>query len=180
MMDRFREVSGETDSVRHTDLDTSTEILTTIAGLAAKCMNEPVVCRLEHSWLRRRYAPMNAPRGHHPNSWHQDGGLGVAFSSEPGPQPPMTRMVTCWIALDECGRDAPGLELIRRPLDSLLHYTELDDAKLRERFPREEFWTPELNPGDALLIHPGVLHRTHVRPAMQRDRRSVEYRFFPL
>jgi ectoine hydroxylase-related dioxygenase (phytanoyl-CoA dioxygenase family) len=150
-----------------------------IEELASEFLQEPVVCRLEHSWFRKRYAPPNAPRGHFPNSWHQDGGLGVSFTPAPGPQPPMTRLVTCWIALDPCGVDAPGLELIRRPLDHLLHFSELNDATLRSRFPPEDFRAPELEPGDALLFHPGVLHRTHVKPEMRRDRLSIEFRLFP-
>ena len=91
----------------------------------------------------------------------------------------MTRMVTCWIPLDDCGRDRPGLEFVRGRLDSLLHYTELDDQRLRRRFAPESFWAPELRVGDALVFLDACLHRTYVRPEMTEDRLSVEYRFFP-
>jgi hypothetical protein len=91
----------------------------------------------------------------------------------------MTRLLTCWIPLDQCGKDSPGLEFITRPLDRLLHYTELHDAGLRRRFSADEFEAPELELGDGLLILPGTLHRTYVRPEMKRDRMSLEYRFFP-
>ena len=88
-------------------------------------------------------------------------------------------MLTCWIPLDPSGVDRPGLELIRSRLNVLLPYTELDDQLLRRRFSSELFWAPELRPGDVLVFLDGCLHRTHVRPEMQNDRLSVEYRFFP-
>ena len=182
---RIAHLPSTTDSIRLSELGLpSQELLAPVlsAGLdqlAAEIIGGPVACRLEHSWLRKRFAPRNAPPGHHPNSWHQDGGLGVKFPPAPGALPPMTRLVTCWITLDACGRDAPGLELIRHPLDTLLHFTELDDEKLRQRFIAEDFWSPELEPGDTLVMAPGVLHRTYVRPEMRHDRLSVEFRFFP-
>ena len=88
----------------------------------------------------------------------------------------MARLLTCWIPLQACGVDAPGLEFVRRPLDNLLHYSELDDAELRRRFEPEEFWAPALELGDGLVFLNGTLHRTYESPAMSRDRLSVEYR----
>jgi ectoine hydroxylase-related dioxygenase (phytanoyl-CoA dioxygenase family) len=133
----------------------------------------------EQCWVRKRYAPVLAPPRHHPNSWHQDGGLGVAFPAEPGAMPAMTPLVTCWIPLDPCGVDAPGLEFVTERLDELLHYTELADEKLKRRFAPEKFTAPPLEPGDGLIFLNGTLHRTHVAPRMSRNRRSVEYRFRP-
>jgi hypothetical protein len=154
-----------------------------VAGLGAlfgEAMGVRAVCALEQSWARKRYAPAQAPARYHPNSWHQDGGLGVRFDSQAGPPGPMRRLLTCWLPLDPCGRDRPGLEFVLRRLDSLLHYTELDDASLRRRFAAEEFWAPELETGDGLVFLDGTLHRTHVRQEMRGSRLSVEYRFFPL
>ena len=37
---------------------------------------------------------------------------------------------------------------------------------------------PVLQAGDALVFDGGVLHHTHVRPRMNRDRTSLELRFF--
>ena len=140
---------------------------------------EGLSCNPEESWVRRRFAPPNAPPYYQPNRWHQDGGLGVAFPPEPGPAIPMTRLLTCWLPLDPCGLDAPGLEFVRRPLAALLHFTELDDEALRRRFAPEDFWAPAMEPGDVVLFLDGTLHRTFVQPHMRRDRLSVEYRFFP-
>lgn len=139
----------------------------TYAGL------DPSTCRLEHSWLRRKVPPDCQP-----HIWHQDGGLGVDFPPHPGSMPPLTRLLTVWMPLDPCGEDAPGLEFVTRPLDTLLHFAELNDAGLRARFDAEEFWAPVLAPGDALLFGCGTLHRTHYRAGMRQPRTSIEYRLF--
>jgi hypothetical protein len=147
--------------------------------LLADVMAGPVDCNLDESWVRKRFAPSNAPRHYHPNTWHQDGGLGVSFGLDRESVLPMTRMLTCWVPLQACGKDSPGLEFVRHPMERLLHYTELQDLDLRQRFAPDRFWAPELEFGDALLFLAGSLHRTHVRPEMVRDRLSLEYRFFP-
>jgi hypothetical protein len=62
-----------------------------IAGLDAlfaAALGGAVACHLEQAWVRKRYAPFHAPAGYHPNSWHQDGGLGVRFLPAPGPRFP--------------------------------------------------------------------------------------------
>jgi hypothetical protein len=59
-----------------------------------------------------------------------------------------------------------------------VHFTELGDLALRQRFAPQEFWVPALELGDGLVFLNDVLHRTCVRPGMRRDRLSVEYRIF--
>lgn len=90
----------------------------------------------------------------------------------------MTPLLTLWVPLDPCGVEAPGLEFVCRPLNGLLHFTELNDAELRHRFAPDEFWAPAMEPGDVLLFRGGTLHRTHYRPDMRRPRTSLEYRLF--
>ena len=137
-------------------------------------------CSLEQSWVRKKFAPMQAPASpYSEQGWHQDGALGVQFPSDPGPTLPMTELLTCWIPLDACGRDSPGLEFVRGRQAGLLHYSELRDATLRQRFAPEQFWAPELELGDGLVFLNSVLHRTYTCPEMQRNRFSVEYRIFP-
>ena len=153
-----------------------------VAGLddlLTRAMGCALACKREQSWIRKKYAPSRAPAGHYPNSWHQDGGLGVHFPQEPGRALPLTPLATCWIPLHSCGQDRPGLEFVRRRVDVLLHYTELSDTSLRQRFPAADFWRPVLEAGDGLVFLNGTLHRTHVDAGMRRDRLSVEYRFFP-
>ena len=137
-------------------------------------------CNLDQSWVRKKFTPGQAPgREYHPQNWHQDGALGVRFPLEPGPVVPMTQLLTCWLPLQACGEDSPGLEFVRRRQTALLHFTELGDADLRQRFPLQEFWAPALELGDGLVFLNGTLHRTYARPEMQYNRLSVEYRIFP-
>lgn len=138
-----------------------------------------LTCSMDESWVRKKFAPRHAPKVHHPQDWHQDGALGVRFPLDPGTAPPMTRLVTCWLPLNACGTDSPGLEFIRRRQDALLHFTELNDANLRRCFAPDEFWAPALELGDVLVFLNGTLHRTYLQPAMEHDRLSIEYRLFP-
>lgn len=146
---------------------------------SSELLGGPASCRLDQSWVRRRYAPLHAPPYYQPNSWHQDGALGVRFGERNEPSP-MNDLLTLWLPLQDCGEDCPRLEFLRQPLGSLLHFTELGNEEIRRRFPDGEFWAPTLQSGDALLFLNGTLHRTFVEPDMVRDRTSVEYRFFPV
>jgi len=149
--------------------------------LFTAAMGCPWNCSMEQSWLRKKFAPHHAPSPqYHDQGWHQDGALGVRFPKEPGPPLPLTRLLTCWIPLHPCGSDSPGLEFIRRPQPSLLHFSELGDTALRQRFPPQEFWAPALDLGDGLVFLNSVLHRTCARPEMRHNRLSVEYRIFPV
>lgn len=137
-------------------------------------------CNLGQSWVRKKFAPGQAPgTGYHIQNWHQDGALGASFPLQPGPAIPITDLLTCWIPLQACGTDAPGLEFVRRRQPALLHFTELDDSTLRRRFSAAEFWAPPMEFGDGLVFLNDVLHRTYVHPRMRCDRLSVEYRIFP-
>jgi len=149
--------------------------------LFADVLGCPYACGLDQSWVRKKYPPRHAMhRPYHTQDWHQDGALGVRFSVEPGPPPPLTRLLTCWVPLSRCGMDSPGLEFIRCPQRALLHFTELSDPVMRRRFAPDMFWAPELETGDALVFLNGTLHRTYLRPDMEHIRLSVEYRLFPL
>ena len=143
-------------------------------------LHDSPACDFDQAWLRRQYAPSRYPMFHAPHGWHQDGALGFNFgaASPSTTEPAILPMVTCWIALNPCGVDAPGLEFVRRRIDQLLEPTELTDSSVRTRFAPSEFWRPRLEPGDVLLFHGDVLHRTHVHSSMLNDRTSVELRFF--
>ncbi len=137
-------------------------------------------CNPEQSWVRKKFAPCHtAGTGSRRQNWHQDGALGVRFPLEPVANVAMTELVTCWIPLAACGVDSPGLEFILGRQPGLLHFTELEDAALRQRFSARQFWVPELELGDGLIFLNSVLHRTHERPEMSRNRMSLEYRVFP-
>jgi hypothetical protein len=154
-----------------------------VAGLDqlfSEAMGGEWTCSIEQSWVRKKFTPLQSPAPpYHPQNWHQDGALGVRFPLESGPVIPMTRLLTCWIPLNPCGRDSPGLEFVRRRQAALLHFSELDDSALRRRFPPQEFWAPALELGDGLVFLNSTLHRTYARPDMRHNRLSVEYRIFP-
>ena len=148
--------------------------------LFSEAMGCEWTCNMEQSWVRKKFAPLQAPAPeYHPQSWHQDGALGVRFPLESGRVIPMTELLTCWIPLNPCGRDSPGLEFVRRRQAALVHFTELGDSVLRQRFPPQDFWAPALELGDGLVFLNSILHRTYACPEMRHNRLSVEYRIFP-
>lgn len=141
-----------------------------------------VVCDLDQSWIRRQYAPSRYPPLHVPHGWHQDGALKFDFSYFPNgkfPSDALLNMVTCWIALNPCGIEAPGLEFVSEKLPGLMSPSELRPDCIQARFAPATFFRPTLEPGEALLFRGDVLHRTHVTSAMTKDRTSIELRFFP-
>lgn len=138
-----------------------------------------VAIDLDQSWVRRQYAPGRYPAFHAPHGWHQDGALGANFMSIPCPCKALLEMVTIWIALNPCGIDAPGLELVTSPVEQLLRPEQLIDSCVRTRFADDLYWKPVLSPGDALLFSGAILHRTHVLAGMRQDRTSIELRCFP-
>ena len=148
--------------------------------LFSEAMGCEWTCSMEQSWVRKKFTPLQSPAPeYHPQNWHQDGALGVRFPLEPAPVVPMTELLTCWIPLNRCGRDSPGLEFVRGRQLALVHFMELDDSRLRRRFPSQEFWAPALEFGDGLVFLNSILHRTYARPEMRNNRLSVEYRIFP-
>lgn len=127
-------------------------------------------------WLRLQHPARSRPAGEHPHQWHQDGALGCRF--EPAAAPPtLAPLLTAWVALDDCGDDAPSLEWIAAPLAEVLAPAELGDAALRRRFGAAARSHAVLAAGDALVFDGALLHRTHVTPAMQRSRASLELRW---
>ncbi len=150
----------------------STELL---RAILAALHEGPFAIDLDQAWLRRQHAPARAPRWHAPHAWHQDGALGHDFALGADAPGALLAMVTCWAPLGPCGADAPGLEVLAPPLARLVPPAELGPAAV----PGARSWTPRMEAGDVLLLHGGVLHRTHVTPAMTRERTSVELRSFP-
>jgi hypothetical protein len=98
-------------------------------------------------------------------------------------------LVNAWVPLDPSGDDRPGLELLTEPLHEILKTgeindsilggvgTEISEASVFARFPKEAFQTPVTQRGDVILFHGTTLHRTKLRPNMTGDRISVDVRF---
>lgn len=91
-----------------------------------------------------------------------------------------------WIPLDPCGRNAPGLELWLVPQSRVWFelnpdlptplYQQRDFSTLRAQASREQFWRPELEPGDLLVFDSFLLHRTWLNESMFEPRYSLEIR----
>lgn len=108
--------------------------------------------------------------------WHQDGAV-LELD---------TRAVNVWMALSECGEDAPGLEFVPMKLDRLAPQgtpgAGLDWCVARDVVDQIRRDTPLVAPkfraGDALLFDQFSLHRGQIEPGMTRPRWSVETWFF--
>ena len=89
--------------------------------------------------------------------------------------------LNCWVALTECGHDAPGLEvlpvrvgnLVGNPADRRLSRAEL----VADQRPGKSV-TPIFGPGDALLFDDLHVHRTSMTDSMTKLRYSIESWFF--
>jgi hypothetical protein len=108
-------------------------------------------------------------------AWHQDGKF-------MGP----VRALNLWLALSDCGRDAPGLDLVPRRLEEHVQ-TETDEAMMLNQVSQraaeeaagdQPILRPIFEPGDALLFDELFLHKTASDPAMRKPRYAVESWFF--
>lgn len=108
--------------------------------------------------------------------WHQDGRfLGADI-----------RTVNCWLALSDCGDDAPGLDLfpvretamVESGTEGAFDWWVVGEGvadKLAETTP---VVAPLFKAGDALLFDQMLLHRTGARPGLTRERLAIESWFF--
>lgn len=108
--------------------------------------------------------------------WHQDGAfLGRSI-----------RALNVWVALTDCGVDAPGLDLVPTRLDDVLPTgtggaifdwavgPDVVDG-LKDRAPVVR---PAFRAGDVMLFDELFLHRTAIDASMTRRRYAVEAWFF--
>jgi hypothetical protein len=107
--------------------------------------------------------------------WHQDG----AFLG------PGIRTVNVWLALTDCGEDAPGLDLVPRRLDLVETGTEgaqfdwsVGPGVVERVAGDAGVVRPLFRAGDALLFDERHLHRTGVSPGMTIERYAIETWFF--
>ncbi len=108
--------------------------------------------------------------------WHQDGAF---LGSE-------IRSLNVWVALSDCGRDAPGMEIVPKRLDEIAETGtaganfdwSVGTAVVERVAAPEGTVTPEFRAGDALLFDHMNLHRTAADPSMTRSRYAIETWFF--
>jgi hypothetical protein len=101
-----------------------------------------------------------------------------------------THMINCWTALDECGADAPGIEVVNTPLTThhpeLFLYETLDKAgdqvwhtqagAVLEQFGHIGVTRPVFRAGDGIVFDHLAMHRTYITPSMSKPRMSIEIR----
>ena len=119
-----------------------------------------------------RKVPAAEPTG----GWHQDGAfLGRDIGS-----------LNCWIALNHCGIDAPGIDVVPKRFDDIVtpggsgayFKWSLSDDDVREAAGDLQPVRPEFGPGDALLFDHRLVHRTGGSPEMLRERYAIESWWF--
>lgn len=119
-----------------------------------------------NKWTMRRVSPGGDA------DWHQDG----AFLGKD------IRAMNIWLALSDCGRDAPGMDLATRRLDDVVE-TGAEGARfdwsvsprtVTELLDGEPPVRPAFQAGDVLLFDELFLHQTANSPEMTRDRYAVE------
>ncbi len=132
-------------------------------------LGERPVASVGKTVLRRVY-PSNA------GDFHQDG----AFLGKD------VRTINVWIALSDCGIDAPGLEIVDRRLPGVVE-TGTGDAIFDWSVGREvardanagkAFARPAFKAGDALIFDQFMLHSTSYAPTMTTRRFALESWFF--
>jgi hypothetical protein len=108
--------------------------------------------------------------------WHQDGaflGRGI-------------RALNVWVALTDCGVDAPGMDLLPRRLDEIVETGTggaifdwaVGPAVVERLAVDAPVVRPEFRAGDALLFDDMFLHRTAIDPTMAQPRYAIESWFF--
>jgi Phytanoyl-CoA dioxygenase (PhyH) len=137
--------------------------------VVAEYLGERPVLSANKCTLRR--VPLTAS-----TDWHQDGAfLGQGI-----------RVLNVWIALTDCGVDAPGLDLVPRRLDHIVetgtggaYFDWAVGPVVVQRYAVDApVVRPEFRAGDAVLFDEMYLHRTAIEPKMTRPRYAIESWFF--
>jgi Phytanoyl-CoA dioxygenase (PhyH) len=109
------------------------------------------------------------------SGWHQDG----AFLGE------YVGAFNVWITLTDCGRDAPGLDIVPRRFDHVLPSGDgaifkwsLSEEAVKAAAGEIGIVRPEFRAGDALLFDHRLVHRTASASTMAHERYAIESWFF--
>lgn len=109
------------------------------------------------------------------SAWHQDG----AFLGE-------VKALNVWVALNRCGDEAPGLDIVPRRLDTIVATgTEgaifdwsVAPAVAEEAAGDKQILRPVFEAGDVLFFDDLFLHATATSESMTKTRYAVESWFF--
>lgn len=142
---------------------------TGVGELVTEYLGERPALSANKCTLRR--VPLTTSTG-----WHQDG----AFLG------PEVRTLNLWLALGDCGTDAPGMDVVPRRIPQVLESgTEgatfdwsVAPAVVEREAGELGIRRPEFRAGDALLFDHLFLHSTAVEATMSRERHAMETWFF--
>lgn len=108
----------------------------------------------------------------HESDWHQDGRfLGTNI-----------RSLNVWVALTDCGVEAPGLDVVPLYPDRVMETGTgkarfdwtIDHGVVLREFGANAIWCPHFQAGDALLFDHMLVHRTGYGSSMTRTRYALE------
>ncbi|HXT68226.1 MAG TPA: phytanoyl-CoA dioxygenase family protein [Vicinamibacterales bacterium] len=140
-----------------------------IVALVEEYLGERPVLSVEKGTLRRVAPGTNG-------EWHQDGRfLGQDI-----------RALNVWVALSDCGVDAPGLDVLSRRLPFLVQSGTagtsrswtVSDAEVNAVADGAPIVTPHFRAGDAAIFDQLMLHRTAGRASQTKSRWAIECWFF--
>lgn len=152
--------------------------------LYRQIFNSEIALPVRSCVIRRQAVNLHTP----PVPYHQDQGFYPQFT---GIEDGNTHIIiNAWIPLDDCGKDAPGLEVYPQKLDTLIRtikpeknqktgiydYIEIDESNVAQHVDAARLWKPEYKVGDVMLMTNHTLHRTHMADSMTKSRTSVEIR----
>lgn len=95
-----------------------------------------------------------------------------------------------WVPLDDCGIDAPGLQIVRDNVYGTQRFVGYDpvadtfdtekleviNERVFDQFDRECLFAPELKVGDVFIIHNWTIHESNCNDRMTNVRQSCELR----
>lgn len=139
--------------------------------------------RVSPSAHTRRVSPQTGEQGkswQEPVIWHFD----AQYHS------PQHFSLNFWVPLDDCGIEAPGLQIIKGDLLETQRFVQYDpEAKsfnadrlksinenVFDHFDRNQLFAPELRVGDIFVFHNWTLHQSNFREGMTKSRQSCELR----
>lgn len=137
---------------------------TGVGQLAAEYLGERPALSATKNTLRRVSPDADT-------NWHQDGAfLGAEV-----------RSLNLWVALTDCGDDAPGLDIVPTRFDGILEpgsggatFDWSVGHEVAAGSSPVGVLRPRFRAGDALLFDHLFLHRTAIEPTMSRDRYALE------
>lgn len=120
-----------------------------------------------HKWALRRMPKRKV------SGWHQESS--VWDSGRP------VRTINVWMALNECGIDSPGFDVLPRRETEIVP-PDRNFMLSKDTFAAisgdDDFASPVYGPGDAMIFDEFLVHRTKTDDAMEGLRYSIESWFF--